>query len=361
MGYYIFFDESGKIDRQKNKYSYYGALGIKKSERELINKMFSKEDLERELHFQKFSLHNIDTYLKVMNKLLEVSKFNVYLVNTQKALSVADKLSIDNCKLRELLYIKIPERLIYGILRFFDDFYNTRIIIDKCDEYDKYQIESKLEYQLNAQSVYRDKKYIIKEVKQMDSRNDICLQGIDVLIGVISFIIDRKYYSCKEDLNEKDFNYIISIANEHEKNIINQSYKKKGAEYKLIIREDKEKLKELKCIYNKYKFYTQSSIQKSEFIYRLINSEQKLNNISNIGMFMWNQNKEVSIENINDYISKFILFKIQFDDYNKMKIMKKYKDYKVEDIKEYEKLLGFGRNSSKIVQRYLEELDIKLK
>lgn len=37
---------------------------------------------------------------------------------------------------------------------------------------------------------------------------------------------------------------------------------------------------------------------------------------------MWNQEEEIFIQNINDYISKFILFKSQFDDYNKMKIVK---------------------------------------
>ncbi|MDM0763661.1 DUF3800 domain-containing protein [Clostridium perfringens] len=358
MGYYIFFDESGKIDRQRNKYSYYGALGIKKSEHKFMNETFLKEEIGRELHFRKFSLHNLDSYLNVMNKLLEISVFNIYLVNNEKALCVADKLSIDKSKLRELLYIKIPERLMYGILRHFDDFYNTKIIIDKCDEYDKYNIESKLEYQLNAQSVYRDKKYIINEVKQMDSKDDICLQGIDILIGIISFIIDKKYCSYREDLNEKDFNYIMNIANDDEKKIIGQSYKNKNNEYKLSIRGDGEKLKILRDIYDKYKFYTQLSIQKSEFIYRLLNSEKKLNSISKIGIFMWNQEEEIFIQNINDYISKFILFKSQFDDYNKMKIVKKYKESELKNNEEYEELLGFGRNSSIIVQRYLEELDV---
>ena len=46
MGYYIFFDESGKIDRQKNKYSYYGALGIKKSEHKFMNDTFLTEEIE---------------------------------------------------------------------------------------------------------------------------------------------------------------------------------------------------------------------------------------------------------------------------------------------------------------------------
>lgn len=294
-----------------------------------------------------------------MNELLNLAKFNIYLVETEKALGVADKLSIDYSKLRELLYIKIPERLMYGILRYLDDFYNTTIIIDKCDEYDKYEIKSKLEYQLNAQSVYRNKKYMIQEVKQLDSKEDICLQGIDVLIGLISFIIDKKYLSYREDLNKKDFQYIINILNNEEKKIIEQSYELKNNEYKLAIRSDQENLKKLKEIYSKYNYYTQSSIQKSEFIYRLINSEEKLNNISKIGMFIWNK-EEVNVKNINDYISQFILFKSQFDEYNKMKIIKKYKETKVKNIEEYEELLGFGKNSRKIVQRYLNELEIEV-
>src|SRR5690606_1918752 len=127
----------------------------------------------------------------------------------------------------------------------------------------------------NAQSVYRNKKYMIQEVKQLDSKEDICLQGIDVLIGLISFIIDKKYLSYREDLNKKDFQYIINILNNEEKKIIEQSYELKNNEYKLAIRSDQENLKKLKEIYSKYNYYTQSSIQKSEFIYRLINSEEK--------------------------------------------------------------------------------------
>lgn len=359
MGYYIFFDESGKVDRQKNKYSYYGALGLKKNNCKSINETFLSNSGKRELHFNKFNLHDVDKYINVMNELLEIAEFNIYLVEREKALQVADKLSIESTKLRELLYIKIPERLIYGILRGFDDFHNTTIIIDRCDEYDQYEIESKLEYQLNAQSVYRDKKYIIKEVMQMDSKNDICLQGIDVLIGIVSFIIDKKYFSYKEDLTEEEFTYIRNTSNNEEKKIIEQSYKNENKEYKLTIRDNQENFEILKKIYKKYNFYTKSSIQKSEFIYRLLNSEEKINNISKIGMFIWNNEEQVSIQNINDYISKFILFKTKFDDYNKMKIIKNYKESKTEKFEDYEELLCFGKNSRKIVERYLNELEIE--
>lgn len=43
MSYYIFFDESGKIDRQKSKYSYYGALGIKKTNMNILMESYPKK------------------------------------------------------------------------------------------------------------------------------------------------------------------------------------------------------------------------------------------------------------------------------------------------------------------------------
>ena len=427
MGYYVFFDESGKIDRQKNTYSYYGALGIKKSEHEQLNNEFLVASRGRELHFQKFSLTNVDMYLAVMSKLLEVANFNIYMVETEKAFGIADKLSIDISKLRELLYIKIPERLIYGILRHLDDFYGINIYIDECKEYDNYDIKSKLEYQLNAQSIYRNKSYMINEVAQMDSKSDICLQGIDVLIGALSFIIDRKYIAYRENLSPEEYEYIKGIVGEEEKalledffeyksdtryivkkneqeeiseelkNIYEQynffnSHKAKNElsdkkfryvlnamgthqsdidilrenyecvqeiTYKLKYKGDIEKLSTLYDIYNKYNYYTQASIQKAEFVYQLINDENKLDKFSKVGLFVWEHDEEnVNSRNTEQYINRFLLFKTRFDDYNKIRILRAYKEDTLSSEIECEKILGFGRNSSKIVQRYLKELDI---
>ena len=74
------------------------------------------------------------------------------MVENKRALEVSDTLGLSATELRELLYIKTPERLIYGLLRKCRSYRNVNIFIDQCDEYNNYDIESKLKYQLNAQS-----------------------------------------------------------------------------------------------------------------------------------------------------------------------------------------------------------------
>lgn len=422
MGYYIFFDESGKITIRDNKYSYYGALGISEKDSKSINEKWIKNGGSRELHFQRFNLTNLDSYLNFTNILLDKSKINIYMVENSKALHIANKLSIDHTKLRELLYIKIPERLIYGILRYLNDSHNIELFIDECDEYDKYDIKSKLEYQLNAQAIYRDKSYFIKDVQQMDSKVNICLQGIDVIIGIISFIVDKKYISYQDEFKEDEFisilnsiekidqeileksfelketnkyillneekvnrlylKYSISKDNKVKNELTQKQYNKitkqlknelddlcifkasykldKEKKYVLNIKGNKDKLEKVYRIYDKYNIYTQSSIQKSEYIYRLLDDESKIEKISKIGLFIWEQNSEsVKQKNINEYINKFLLFKIKFDVYNKNKLIKNYKNLKNNIDCEME--LRLSRNSSKLVERYIKELDIKFK
>jgi hypothetical protein len=329
MSYYIFFDESGKIDRQKSKYSYYGALGIKKNQHEYINGILSQEEKnKREMHFQKFNLTDIDWYLNVLLEVINKANFNVYLVDRDKAINIADRLSLSPTKLRELLYIKIPERLIYGILRHLNDFYNVNIYIDNCDEYDKYEIKSKLEYQLNAQAVYRNKKYLINNVNQIDSKEDIILQATDVILGIISFLVEEKYYSLKDNLTEKDYNHITENLNEDEKEVIisNYYYNEKKKEYILKYKSETRKLEEIKCIFEKYKYYTQSSIQKCELIYRLLDNADIIDKINKIHIYLWeNDGESVACRDISQYISKFLLFKSKFDDFYKIKILNYYK------------------------------------
>lgn len=323
LSYLVFFDESGKIDRQKEKYSYYGALGIKKNNYEKVIEVLNEFEDKRELHFKDFNLNSLHKYLIVLQEVIEKAQFNVYLVDRDKAINIADRLCIDMKKLRELLYIKIPERLIYGILRYIEDILNVSIYIDKCDEYDNYDIKTKLEYQLNAQSVYRDKKYFINNVSQIDSKENILLQATDVLLGIVSFLIEEKYNIHKQNLTHKEYGYILETVNEEEKNFIisNYEFNENRGEYILKIKGDKIKQDELKRIYSKYCFYTQSSIQKSELIYRLLENVNILNKFNRIHIYLWEQDGEnIEVRKISEAISKFIIFKTKFDNYNKINI-----------------------------------------
>lgn len=96
-------------------------------------------------------------------------------------------------QLRELFYVKIPERLFYGMTRNLSQGDLVKIVIDENSEYDKIGLESKIIEQMNAHSAYRKKAYKVVETRQESSENDLLLQMIDVLMGIVVFILEKQH------------------------------------------------------------------------------------------------------------------------------------------------------------------------
>lgn len=123
MDYGIFFDESNKLDQPTGLCSYYGAFGAPMSVIEKIiattRKIKTELRTESELHFVECR-HDKDfeKHVKILNFVLEQDiEINLMIVNKSSAKRIADKMSIILEKLRDLFYVKIPERLFYGLTR----------------------------------------------------------------------------------------------------------------------------------------------------------------------------------------------------------------------------------------------------
>lgn len=215
LGYEIYFDESNKLDQPHGVFAYYGALGANvQSIKELINqiRLFNQSlRTNREMHFVDYNKDALfEKYFLTMNYILKKDiNINLIMLRKSDAIEMASKMNITLLELRNLFYVKIPERLFYGLTRHLTDREIIRVVIDKNSEYDTIDLEPKLKDQMNAHSAYRNKGYKVKEVIQSDSEHSIPLQIIDVFMGMITFIIENQHLN-KVELQNNNISMLKS-------------------------------------------------------------------------------------------------------------------------------------------------------
>lgn len=416
MSFEIYFDESNKIDKHTSMFSFYGIIGSEREQIYKIQKYKEEKNFRSELHFSEFKkMGVIDFYLDIIKFSLDLVECNIYIVDNDFALKLSKKLKIQEEDIRKLFYMKIPERLIYGMTRYLDSYKEIDIYIDEFDGYgnknscfldekDKDDIEKiikkdidietkvkkidnlvsekynrihlvkTLKSQLNAQSLYRNLNYKILSSKQSDSKDRIGLQIIDIIVGIFAFLFEEKYLETPKEIKCELLDEKISTIelNEGEKELIFKSYEKIDDKYKKIVQiEDLETRDKLKQINKKLKIYDPSNIAKSELIYRLLLDDKTLKKIHDINIFRWpsNENNEVDEDSnctvsktyISEYISLFFNFKIQFDNDNIKNILKFHNtglDEKKFFFSDYRNALRYPSRLSKLVERYLLDLGI---
>lgn len=263
MSFLIYFDESNKLDSPNKIYSYYGAYGFdEKNLDKTINSIsgiYDRLKTKSEMHFNEYSSSEyVIKYFQVLDYIINQDiNINILIVNNDDAYKTASQMSIDMPELRDLFYVKIPERLFYGLTRKLDDdIKDVKIIVDDNSEYDTLNVYDKLQEQMNAHSAYRNKSYKVLSVKGKDSKESIPLQVIDTFMGMIVFLMEESYYE-----------------------------------------------------------NTISSRSKSDLIYRLLIEGNNLELLQNqVNLYRWEGNNEKMISiSISEYLSKFIAYKSKFD------------------------------------------------
>lgn len=150
MSYRIYFDEANKIDQPEKVYSYYGAYGgseqVMTEIIRTVQDIFDELGTKSELHFREYNHDkHLEKYFKVLNHITnEEINLNLLVVNNTEAQSIARQLDLTTMELRSLFYIKIPERLFYGVTRQLSDQMDVEIKIDHNDEYDALELHSKI-------------------------------------------------------------------------------------------------------------------------------------------------------------------------------------------------------------------------
>ena len=314
LSYAIYFDESNKLDQANRDYSYYGALGAngKTITRiiENIKNVNSETNSQNEMHFVDYTSDtNFEKYFKSLCYVInEDVNINLMIVNNNNARNIAEKMEVTLAELRELFYVKIPERLFYGMTRRLHDKELINITIDQNDEYNKIQLPRKLEEQMNAHSAYRNKGYKIKQVQQLPSHKSIPLQIIDTFMGMIVFIIEKQF-----NTNITQYNNSVSLK------------------------------------------------VKSDLIYRFLIQANNVKLFQNkITLFKWEGNKEEVIQlRLSDYLTSFIINKTRYDVQQMNKLEKIRIMNPSQPTKYYRQSMGYSNRELKTLQGYIDELDGK--
>jgi|SRR5690625_2251961 len=100
------------------------------------------------------------------------------------------------------IYMKLPERIIYGLVRNYGKLSNIKaqIIIEEATEYKKCNVDLKrqLPKQLNMQAVYRGENFKIAQSNYAKKGEEIGLESTDVLLGMIRTIVTNPPFTSRK-------------------------------------------------------------------------------------------------------------------------------------------------------------------
>lgn len=305
MKYTIFFDESNKLEAKK-KYSYYGAYGVEKTNCDRlvtdINKILTATGKNSEFHFTEYKNDkDIAPYLYCLHHFIKAnSQINIFVVDNDIAFNFARNADISVTELRNLFYVKIPERLFYGLTRGLPNDYKTvEIVVDHSPEYGKMRVYSKLKQQMNAHAIYRGKRYYVNKAWYKHSYQSIPIQIIDLLMGIIVFLMEKSYLNVEDD----------------------------------------------------------KPIIKSDLIYRFLIEENNIDLFQKqINIFKWDGQKEkIHQVNISEYLSQFMTYKTQYDVKEMTKIARIRKSS--DTTKNIRLKMDYTNNQLRMLMGYLDQIN----
>lgn len=188
---YIFLDESGT--NEKNKVSIVGALAIPNDIYNLedFNEMTGKlRSNELKIHFTKFNKKDTEDYTNLLVLLSKYAKY-IRLNCILYKMSNYQMHPLYTGYLDHMIYSKLPERAIYGVLRYFGSYSNINVTLytEYSSQYENNRIASNLKRDLNIHSIYRNKSYKIIKSKLVKKNIEIGVECTDLLIGILRFII----------------------------------------------------------------------------------------------------------------------------------------------------------------------------
>jgi hypothetical protein len=107
-----------------------------------------------------------------------------------------------------MIYAKLPDRVIYGLLR--DANYNVQadLFIEESPHYTKYDLATQLKRSLNIQSLYRGEHYYVSACTLMPKGSEIGLETMDLILGIMRNIM-RSGDPSSQSKKQSDKNSLI--------------------------------------------------------------------------------------------------------------------------------------------------------
>lgn len=213
----LFFDESGKNSEPiKTMGSLMIPEKIYKCE-EIINLNERLNNQEFELHWTRYDggKNESEIYkeiIEIFSKYMSLCEFNLIRYDYPQNIS---KQKLDN-----MIYSKIPERVMYGLLRHQGKNIDIHadIYVENATVYNSIKLHENLCKEMNRQSLYRGVNFTVDNFEYKYKNEEIGVELTDVILGIIRNIIDNKSNSKRvikknklivELLKNKEFNSFI--------------------------------------------------------------------------------------------------------------------------------------------------------
>lgn len=215
----LFFDESGTA--KKDTVRMMGGLMIP-------NAVYEQPDfiaLNKELRENQYTLHwkdfgggkkEAEIYMKVIKifaKYSELCEFNIIRYDYPQ--------NINHQKMTQMFYSKLPERVLYGLLRSQKDdkLIEADIFVERANMYESIELHETLKYEMNRQALYRGTNFSITNFSYKRKNEEIGVEITDIILGIVRSIIEnnstskrsrRKNQLICEFMKIKEFKKFIS-------------------------------------------------------------------------------------------------------------------------------------------------------
>ncbi|MED4969183.1 MULTISPECIES: DUF3800 domain-containing protein [Parageobacillus] len=219
----VFFDESG--NNQVKPHLMAGlAIPTKYYNNENIQQLNEKIKATK-IHWTEYSGDSKErnTIWRIINTVMEhhyLLKMNVISYNQSKIEESSRKIKhvIDDIA-DQTIFMKFPERIVYGLLRRYGAYVhiNTKIYIEDNTKYHnkKYDLRTQLFQQLNIQSIYRGERFTVTEAAYIPKQTELGIELVDLLLGMVRSIIrnDSPDKRRSREKNKLIMNLLLSNAN----------------------------------------------------------------------------------------------------------------------------------------------------
>lgn len=203
----IFMDESGK----DNHISLFGGVSIPTNkyntlEIQRLNKKLINDDVH--FHFTKYSQYEYQSYFDLVHAFLSIAdSISINIIAWKKNIFVQHSLLQD--LYGDMVYSKIPERVCYGLLRNHSNLVDISadLFIESSTEYRTRNLQETIKAQVNTHALYRYDSFRIKKSILAEKNEQIGLEFVDTLIGIIRFIMIHANVNDKSNRDSNTFKH----------------------------------------------------------------------------------------------------------------------------------------------------------
>lgn len=180
----IFLDETGK---KSNELSLIGAISIPNDFYQSTTVQELNDELQEKefkLHFTQYDKSDYETYIRIINQILSIN--GIIFKKSQFKMHPLLK-----SKVNDMIYGKIPERVIYGLLRNYSNLESVyaNIFIENSEEYKSRKLDIAVKKQINTHALYRFDNFKIQRSQLIPKNRQIGVEITDILIGMLRLII----------------------------------------------------------------------------------------------------------------------------------------------------------------------------